>query len=87
MAADVPGVVVPDEVVKRMDAAGDEKDAQEETGVEIALEMIEKLKDTDGINGIHLMAVHWEAIIPRLVEEGGLPRPSITTLEEPASVA
>jgi methylenetetrahydrofolate reductase (NADPH) len=82
MAADVPGVVVPTEVIQRMDAAGDDKDAQPEVGVEIALEMIEKLRNTKGINGIHLMAVHWEEIIPRLVEEGNLPRPSITELPE-----
>jgi methylenetetrahydrofolate reductase (NADPH) len=82
MAADVPGVVVPAEVLQRMDAAGDDKDAQQEVGVEIALEMIEKLRNTKGISGIHLMAVHWEDIIPRLVEEGLLPRPSITELPE-----
>jgi methylenetetrahydrofolate reductase (NADPH) len=81
MAGDVPGVVIPDEIVARMDAAGD-KDGQQEAGVEIALEMIEKLKNTKGINGIHLMAVHWEAIIPRLVEEANLPRPTITELPE-----
>jgi methylenetetrahydrofolate reductase (NADPH) len=78
---DVPGVAIPPEIVKRMDTAGDDKDAQAEEGVAIALEMIEKLKNTPGINGIHFMAVHWEAIIPRLMDEGNLPRPTITTLE------
>jgi len=78
---DVPGVAIPPEIVKRMDSAGDDKDAQAEEGVAIALEMIEKLKNTPGINGIHFMAVHWEAIIPRLMDEGNLPRPTITTLE------
>jgi len=78
---DVPGVAIPPEIVARMDAAGDEKDAQAEEGVAIALEMIEKLKNTPGINGIHFMAVHWEAIIPRLMDESNLPRPSITVLE------
>jgi methylenetetrahydrofolate reductase (NADPH) len=95
MADDVPGVVVPSEIVKRMDDAGD-KDGQQEEGVVIALEMIEKLKNTPGINGMHMMAVHWEAIVPRLVEESGVPRPVIHSLEEvsagpageqPASVA
>jgi len=78
---DVPGVAIPPEIVARMDAAGDDKDAQAEEGVAIALEMIEKLKNTPGINGIHFMAVHWEAIIPRLMDESNLPRPSITALE------
>ncbi len=77
---DVPGVSIPREYVKRMDSAGD-KDGQAEEGVAIALEMIEKLKGTSGINGIHFMAVHWEAIIPRLIDESGLQKPSIKTLE------
>jgi len=53
--------------------------------VAIALEMIENLKNTPGINGMHLMAVHWEAIVPRLVEESGVPRPVIQSLEEESS--
>lgn len=75
--ADVPGVVVPSEITKRMDSAKDEK----EEGVAIALEIIEKLRNTPGIQGLHIMAVHWEEIVPRLIEESGLPRP----LREPVS--
>ena len=82
MAEDVPGVVIPADIIARMDAAGDDKDAQQEAGVEIALEMIEKLKSTAGISGMHIMAVHWEDIVPRLVEDSNLPRPSITELPE-----
>lgn len=81
MAGDVPGVVIPDEFVKRMDNAGD-KEGQQEEGVAIALEMIEKLKNTPGISGIHFMAVHWEAIVPRLMDQSGLPKPSVKTLTE-----
>jgi len=75
MADDVPGVYVPPEIVKRMDDAGADKEAQQEVGVAVALEMIEKLKNTPGLNGMHVMAVHWEAIVPRLIEESGVPRP------------
>jgi hypothetical protein len=53
--------------------------------VAIALEMIEKLKNTPGINGMHMMAVHWESIVPRLVEESGVPRPVVQSLEEVSS--
>lgn len=76
MADDVPGVVIPPELVKRMDEAGD-KEGQQEEGVRIALEIIEKLRATPGIAGMHVMAVHWEAIVPRLIEEAGLPTPPI----------
>jgi methylenetetrahydrofolate reductase (NADPH) len=76
MAKDVPGVVIPDEMVQRMIRAGETGDteAQQETGFQMALEILEKLKGTPGISGTHIMAVHWESIIPRLVEEAGLRR-------------
>jgi methylenetetrahydrofolate reductase (NADPH) len=79
MADEVPGVYVPPQIVKRMDDAGD-KAGQEEEGVTIALEIIEKLRNTPGISGMHVMAVHWENIVPRLIEESGVPRPAIQTL-------
>lgn len=81
MAGDVPGVVIPDHLVKRMDEAGDKKGQQEE-GVAIALELIKKLKNTSGVSGLHIMAIHWESVVSRLVEEGGLPKPKIKSLEE-----
>ena len=82
MAEEVAGVYIPPEIVRRMDDAGDDKVAQQETGVAIALEIIEKLKNTAGINGMHVMAVHWEEIVPRLIDESGVPRPVIKDMAE-----
>jgi len=72
MDDEVRGVVVPPQIIARMDAAGDDPIAQQETGVAIALEIIERFKTTPGIAGMHVMAVHWEEIVPRLMEEAGL---------------
>jgi 5,10-methylenetetrahydrofolate reductase len=47
------------------------KDAKEE-GVQIALEIVERVKRLPGVNGVLFMAVGWEAIVPSLVKEGGL---------------
>jgi methylenetetrahydrofolate reductase (NADPH) len=69
MKNDVPGVFVPDQVMKRLEAAGD---GVEEEGVKIALELIEAIKGKQGVHGIHLMAVGWEEIVPRIVTEAGL---------------
>ncbi|MCA9934949.1 MAG: methylenetetrahydrofolate reductase C-terminal domain-containing protein [Anaerolineales bacterium] len=74
MHKDVPGVFVPDKVMKRMEAAGD---GAEEEGVQIALEIIEAIKGKQGVNGIHLMAVGWEEIVPRIVTEAGLQRKEV----------
>jgi 5,10-methylenetetrahydrofolate reductase len=72
MKDNVSGISVPNEIVTRMEEA---KDAKEE-GVKIALEIIEQLKEIEGIHGIHIMAVAWEDIVPVIVERAGLlPRP------------
>ncbi len=78
MAEEVPGVYVPPELLRRMDAAGD-KASEEATGIEIALEMIERFKQTPGINGMHVMAVNWEKVVPQLVEAAGLLQPTAET--------
>lgn len=72
MHNEVPGVTIPEKLLKRMEAAGDQ--AAEE-GVQIALELIEAVKGKQGVNGIHLMAVGWESIVPRIVTEAGLAVP------------
>ena len=71
MSKEVPGVFVPETILKRMedaDAAGNPA----EEGVQIALELIQKIKGKQGVNGIHIMAVGWEEIVPRIVTEAGL---------------
>lgn len=69
MDKDVPGVFIPEKLIKRLEAAGDRA---EEEGVQIALELIEVVRQKQGVNGIHLMAVNWEEIVPRIVTEAGL---------------
>ena len=69
MNDEVPGVFVPDHLLKRMENAGD---GAAEEGLTIALELIEKIRTKQGVNGLHVMAVGWEEIVPRLVTEAGL---------------
>jgi 5,10-methylenetetrahydrofolate reductase len=69
----VPGVFLPDKILNRMEKAGDR--AAEE-GVQIALEIIESIKDKNGINGIHLMTLGWEEIVERIVTESGFDPPT-----------
>jgi methylenetetrahydrofolate reductase (NADPH) len=67
----VPGVKIPAPLVERMEKAKDPK----EEGVQIALEIVERVKHMPGVNGLHFMAVGWESIVPRLVKESGLYHP------------
>jgi len=49
-----------------------------EEGVKIILEIIEQLKAIPGVQGVHIMAVGWEDIVPQIVERVGLiPRPVV----------
>jgi methylenetetrahydrofolate reductase (NADPH) len=68
----VPGVDIPDDIYHRMKNTDDPK----KEGFEISVELINSLKEINGISGIHITALFWEDIIPILVKETGLyPRP------------
>jgi methylenetetrahydrofolate reductase (NADPH) len=71
----VPGMDVPDEIVKRL--ADTPKDKQAEEGLKICVESIQRLKEVKGVAGFHIMAIEWEEKVPEIVERAGLyPRPS-----------
>ena len=71
----VPGMDVPDEIVKRL--ADTPKEKQAEEGIKICVESIERLKEVKGVAGFHIMAIEWEEKVPEIVERAGLyPRPS-----------
>jgi len=74
MQAKVPGMDVPNEIIKRLQGAGKGKVAAE--GIKIACEQIEEFKDMKGVAGVHLMAIEWEHKVPEIAELAGvLPRP------------
>lgn len=72
----VPGMDVPDEVVKRMESVPKEK--QPEEGIKLAVESIQRLKEVKGVAGFHIMAIEWEQKVSEIVEKAGLmPRPEL----------
>jgi methylenetetrahydrofolate reductase (NADPH) len=85
MRDQVPGMIVADEYIERMDAAvksidkADKKAraaAWRETGIKICIEQIQQLREIEGVAGIHIMAIEWEEAIRPVVEGAGLlPRP------------
>jgi methylenetetrahydrofolate reductase (NADPH) len=73
----VPGMDVPDEIVKRMGSVPKERQAEE--GLKLAVEQIEELKEVEGLRGFHIMAIEWEEKVPQIVEQAGLyPRPKVS---------
>ena len=74
MAANVAGMDIPDEVIKRLEGVPREKAAAE--GIKICLETIAELRREEGVSGVHIMAIEDEAKVGRIVEAAGLmPRP------------
>ncbi len=63
----LPGVHVPDDLIAEMDAAGD----KEQAGVDIAARIIREARDI--CDGVHVMAIGWERLIPRVLEASGAP--------------
>ncbi|RTZ98953.1 MAG: methylenetetrahydrofolate reductase [Deltaproteobacteria bacterium] len=76
MSRSVPGMDVPDDLIKRLRGAGKGKVAEE--GIKFALEQIEEFKEMEGVAGVHLMAIEWEHRVPEIAERAGmLPRPIV----------
>jgi methylenetetrahydrofolate reductase (NADPH) len=75
MRSRVPGMVVPDAMVKRM--AGVPADRAGEEGIRIACEIIEEVRTVPGVAGVHIMPIGWEHRVREIVERTGLlPRPA-----------
>ena len=76
MAKFVPGMDVPEELIKRIEGAGKGKMAEE--GIKFACEQIEEFKEMEGVAGVHLMAIEWEHKVPEIAERAKvLPRPKV----------
>jgi 5,10-methylenetetrahydrofolate reductase len=100
MKNSVPGLLVPDELIERMTAAGapwagkskdeltkEDKRARSEAwkdeGIKICVELIQQIREIEGVAGVHIMAIEWEEAVKPIAEGAGLlPRP---TIDAPAS--
>ena len=76
MKNNVPGMDVPDELIKRLQ--GVDKKMQADEGIKIACEQIDEFKQMKGVAGVHLMAIEWEHKVPEIAERAKtLPRPIV----------
>jgi methylenetetrahydrofolate reductase (NADPH) len=73
----VPGVVIPDEIVDRLRKTPKEKKRAE--GKRICVEIIQQVREIEGVAGIHVMAYRQEELVAEIIQEAGLlPRPRRT---------
>jgi CO dehydrogenase/acetyl-CoA synthase delta subunit len=80
----VPGMEVTDEVINRMKGA---RDKQKE-GISIAVDIINQVREIEGVAGVHVMAIEWEEAVAEIVEKAGLlPRPVLEQAGEETPAA
>mgnify|MGYP002629669849 CR=1 FL=1 len=77
----IPGIEVPEHLLERMDGAvkgidENEKEARRDAwraeGIKLCIEQIQEVREIEGVAGVHIMAIEWEAAIKPIVEGAGL---------------
>lgn len=68
MRNNVPGVHIPDSVIKRLKGAKKPK----EEGINICIELMQQLKEIKGVAGVHIMAYRHEHRVAEVVERAGV---------------
>jgi len=64
----VPGVHIPDWVIKRLEGAENQK----EEGRQICVELMQQLKEIEGVAGVHVMAYKQESAVRDMVIKSGV---------------
>ena len=67
MNQNIPGVLVPDNLIAELDGAQDKA----QSGIQIAARIIREARDI--CDGVHIMAIGWERYIPQVLEMSGTP--------------
>lgn len=72
MNANVPGIFVPDELIKEMAGVPKGKGNALKKGIEITGRMIRELKEEAVCDGVHIMAIGKEEVVPDILSAAGL---------------
>ena len=79
----VPGVRVPEVIMERLRQTP--KKQQREEGKQICIEIIQQVRQIEGVAGVHVMAYRQEELVAEIIEEAGLlPRPYQPGVTPPA---
>lgn len=68
MRTNVPGVHIPDAVIARLEGAADQK----AEGKRLCIDIINEVKEIEGVSGIHVMAYRQEEFVAEIVAESGV---------------
>ena len=68
LKTNVPGVYIPDNIIKRLEGAAEQK----KEGQNICVELMQQVKQIKGISGVHVMAYKQEKYVGELVKKSGV---------------
>jgi 5,10-methylenetetrahydrofolate reductase len=80
MRSNVPGVHIPDAVIDRLEGAENQK----EEGRKLCVDIINEVKEIEGVSGIHMMAYRQEELVAEIVAESGILKGRKPWRREPA---
>jgi 5,10-methylenetetrahydrofolate reductase len=66
--SNVPGIHIPDAIIKRLEGAQDQK----KEGKQLCTDIINEVKEIPGVSGIHVMAYRQEEFVAEIVDESGV---------------
>jgi len=64
----VPGIHIPEEVIKRLAGAKDQK----KEGQQICIDLIQELREIEGVSGVHVMAYRQEEAVAEIIDRSGV---------------
>ncbi|MGE0280991.1 MAG: methylenetetrahydrofolate reductase [Rhizobiaceae bacterium] len=68
MRSNVPGVHIPDDIIKRLEGAQDQK----AEGKRLCIDIMNEVKEIPGVSGVHVMAYRQEEYVAEIVDESGV---------------
>ncbi|MCB2102819.1 MAG: methylenetetrahydrofolate reductase [Rhodobacterales bacterium] len=68
MRSNVPGVHIPDGIIKRLEGA----EKQKAEGKKICVELIQQVREIAGVSGVHVMAYRQEEFVAEIVHDSGI---------------
>ena len=72
MNANVPGIAVPQEQIDLLSSAKEKGVKASDLGIDLAAELIAKIKEENLCKGVHIMAIGAEKNVPIILEKAGL---------------
>ena len=65
--SNVPGVHIPDPVIRRLAGSSNQKDE----GKKLCIELIQRVREIEGVSGVHVMAYRQEETVAEIIRESG----------------